>query len=132
MGSVLLSTIGKLLSQVPANSVLRERIALAKEQAEAIEKRTAQLEEENAQLREQVHKLEDELASLRTPKEFTEHRGALFKRKSDGSWERVVYCPGCKRSTFSLEKMLPYHCNVCKWSADFTGRELEEVMKDLP
>jgi regulator of replication initiation timing len=132
MATKILSLLSKLIGELPTNSVLRERAAFLKEQVEAMEKRASELEQENRDLRRKLGELESEQASRLMTKEFVEHRGALFKHKPEGGYHRAVFCPTCKRSTSSLQNMLPYHCAPCEWSADFTGHDLDQVMKELP
>ena len=65
---------------------------------------------------------------------FIEHEGAFFKRKpkGKGGYLRVVYCPNCKRSAFSLMNKLTFYCTRCDWTANFTGRQLDSLMEGLP
>jgi hypothetical protein len=132
MATQLISAITRILGEIPTNSALRQRVELLKDQAAALERRVKDLEQDNAQLRSRVKEFEESDADRAVSFDFVEHRGALFKRKPGGGYERAVYCPKCQVSTSSLEKMLPYHCGACRWCADFTGRELDEVLKELP
>ena len=132
MTTEFLSTLGRFISEIPTNSVLRERVALLKDQAEAMEKRLKDLEQENTNLRSRIAEFEDGEAEKALSADFVEHRGASFKRKPGGGYERAVFCPVCHRSTFSLGKVLPYSCDKCQWGADFNGMELDEVLKELP
>jgi len=132
MTSELLSAVTGILSQLPTNSVLRERVEFLKDRIEALEKRLQDLEQENTNLRSRLAVFEDSEVEKALSPDFVEHRGALFKRKPGGGYEPTVYCPDCQRSTSSLMGQLPYHCARCKWSADFNGMELDKVLKELP
>ncbi len=81
--------LSDLLKDYPALTVARERLALE-------ETKRADLETENARLREENSRLQHENESLRgqvPTLEFVESRGALFKRKRDGSFEPIAFCP---------------------------------------
>jgi hypothetical protein len=117
-----MKSILELIADIPTNASLRL-------QAAALEKKVAQLEAENATLKQRVGQLESGLAAKTMLQEFVEHRGALFKRKPDGGYHLAVYCPRCKQSVGSFHT-LPYECS-CGWSADFSGSDLQSVMKDL-
>jgi hypothetical protein len=64
--------------------------------------------------------------------EYIGHRGALFKKKPEGGYYRVVFCPTCKGATPSLADMLHFYCPHCNWRSNFTGRQLHTVMEKLP
>jgi len=123
----------RLITEHGSAAILRERLALIADQAKAQEKQLAdalhritQLEQENAQLRAKV------TARARAD-EFVEHRGALFKRKPDGSYHHAVYCPICHKPTGSLIDEMVYSCTEsCGWVGTFTPRELSTVMSGLP
>ncbi len=132
MPTSFLSVLDKFIGQIPTNSVLRERATFLKEQAEELERRLARVEEENRELREQLEECQAQVARLKPEEEFFEHRGALFKRKVDGSWDKVVYCPNCRQSTSALEPFMPFRCANCHWLSPFKGQDLEQVMSELP
>ena len=129
--SGLVAALVDILGNLKVNEVARERIALLKEQAEALENRITQLEKENSGLRDEVNALKGGQAQPLLAGEFIEHCGAMFKRKTEGGFHRAVYCPKCKQSTAAPIPHLPYHCN-CGWWADFKSSELDRIMKDLP
>lgn len=126
-----MSTILELLADIPTNAVLRERITLIREQAQALEKQVAQLQHENATLKMRVSDLESQASSTAAAGEFVECRGALFKRKPAGGYHLAVYCPRCRGPMMSLEDELPFHCGPCRVSVSFTGRDLSSVMAEL-
>ena len=123
----LLGTVGT----VATNDVLRERLTLAVERGERLEKEKESLERRATQLEEQLREAQDQLLAARKAEEFVEHRGALFKRKG-GAYVEAVYCPRCKVSVGSMESVTPYYCDACTWMADFTGRDLAGIMRSLP
>lgn len=120
-----------ILKEFPVSSVLRERIMLLQGQFDELGKRVKELEDENAQLKNEVDQLQDRLACLRAEEEFQECHGAFFKRKP-GGYHLAVYCPYCHVSTYSFEQHFPFECPKCKWKANFNGKQLDEVMEDLP
>ena len=64
--------------------------------------------------------------------EYIGHEGVLFKRKPEGGYHRIVFCPGCKRSMSALADMLHFYCPHCNRRSNFTGQQLPAVMKNLP
>jgi len=132
MGPGIVDALGKLLLDLPVNDVLRERLLLLKEQVEAMEHRILALDKENAELAEKVRELSQKYEAQLVPEAFTEHEGALFKRKPDGTWIHAVYCPSCKRSTGALAKNVAFQCSPCHWRSSFISRDLDEVMSRLP
>lgn len=127
--------LSKMLADALANagmsSVLKERLSLAKDQAEALEKKAKELEREIADLKEQNRSLATALEGKTVKEEFVEHRGALFKRKPKGGYHLAVYCPRCRHSAGTLEDFFHFSCDACSWASSFTGRELEGILKEL-
>lgn len=111
--------------------------ALQSEHADIHEKRIS-LMTENAELKQRIAGLEMALTESkrklsedqRQRDEFVEHRGALFKRMPGGGFHEAVYCPNCKRSTGSLDRMIPYSC-TCGWLATFEPYKLPNVLKEI-
>ena len=119
------------LTESQSASVLRERILLIQDQMKLVEKVAAQSEEKSTDLEIQVKKLEEELAAYRIAEQFTEHEGALFKRKPTGGYVRAVYCPRCKTSTGSVDATMPFYCGACKWSSGFMSGGLDRVIAGI-
>jgi hypothetical protein len=118
-----------LLKEYPALEVARERIALA-------EAKFANLETENVRLQEEVAGLRRENESLksRMPVEgFIEARGALFKRRVDGSFEPDAYCPACKSALapFPIPGAFGPSCSRCRYRAPFKSSEIPQIIKEL-
>ena len=87
-----MSWFSDLLRDFPAVEVARERIAL-------LEAKFSNLEANNAKLTADNERLLRENGSLRRQlpaEQFAESRGVLFKRKADGTFEEVAYCPDCR------------------------------------
>jgi uncharacterized protein YlxW (UPF0749 family) len=80
----LLDLIQKAITEHGSADIMRERLLLIREQADALQKKVADLDQENANLKKAVACLERDIASKTASEEFVEHRGALFKRKPSG------------------------------------------------
>lgn len=129
-----MGTLKDLLDAVgtaATNAVLKERLNLFVEEAQRMEKENERLQKRTSDLEEQLRAALQELATSRKAEEFVEHCGAMFKRTGSG-YVKSVYCPVCKVSVGSLEGIMPYYCQRCRWMADFTGNELEAIMAGLP
>ena len=120
-----------LAGTVASNEVLKERLALAVDRGEAMEAEKERLEAQVAQLEGQLREALHQLATARQAEEFVEHQGALFKRTGSG-YVNAVYCPSCRTSVGSMQRSMPFYCQRCKWMANFTGGQLEMVMRSLP
>ena len=127
---LLVDLIDRAINERGSAAILRERLVFIQEQAQALEKKVVELEKENADLKKRERELEQQLATKTARDDFVECRGALFKRKPAGGYHRAVYCPRCQGPMMSLLNM-PYHCNACHVSVDFTGCQLETVMREL-
>ncbi len=102
-----------------SSSLLRGRLELARDQAQALEDQVAQLQAPHT------------LANNPVPTSFVEHRGALFKRIGRGSYEKRVFCPSCMSPMTSFKRTFPYSCARCQYSAEFSAIDLQEVMMTL-
>ena len=121
-----MGVLADVLKEIPTNSVLRERLAL-------VEAKFAALETENDRLRDEVATLKGTVESLRRlvpSRDFVETHGVLFKRKADGSLDRIVYCPKCQHAMNSLEDFLPFDCLGCRFTSPFIRRELARVLDE--
>jgi hypothetical protein len=124
--------LGDTLANLGNASVLRERLSLAKDQAEALEKKVKELEKENANLKEENLQLSTELKTALDARAvedaFVPHRGALFKRDAKGGFHQAVYCPNCRTVVGALEDFMPYCCDGCGWNSSFKGRDLRNIL----
>lgn len=64
--------------------------------------------------------------------EYIGYKGGLFKRKPEGGYHPTVFCPGCERAMSSLAEMLHFYCPHCNRRSNFTGKQLHEVIENLP
>ena len=60
-----------------------------------------------------------------------EHRGAVLRCRSDGSFRVGVYCPKCDRPMTSIMGKGPYQCRQCGVRAEFGAQELEQAMAEV-
>ena len=127
----LFSAINDLITEHGSAAIMRERLALIREQAQALEKQVAELQGENTNLKRRVAELNAQVLTKTELDEFVECRGALFKRKPGGGYHNAVFCPDCQKPMSSLMGDLPYNCHKCHRSVDFTGNDLPNVMREL-
>ena len=107
----------QIIADIPTNAALRLK-------AKA-------LEDENARLKKRCAELEQELASKTVPAELIQHRGALFKRRPDGGYNDDVLCSSCRHPMVAFGRSHPYACDGCGITVNFTGPELQKIMKEL-
>jgi hypothetical protein len=117
-------SIIELIADIPTNAVLRE-------QAKALEKKIVDLEQQNDELKKRIKEIESQLAAKTAADDLVEHRGVYFKRQQNGGYTRTVLCIVCRKPMSSSQQVLNYRC-MCGYVADFTGRQLDEVMRSLP
>src|SRR5438552_15570882 len=99
----LIDLINQLINEHGSATIMGERLNLARDQAQALEKQLAALVVENAALKQRVAQLEQQVAAQTALEEFVECRGALFKRKPGGGYHLAVYCPHCNKPVASIE-----------------------------
>ena len=128
----LLDLIERAINEHGSASVLRERLLLIREQADALEKQVTQLQQENSRIKAQIAKYESQLAAKSAAEEFVEHRGALFKRKPSGGYHLAIYCPSCKFAMGAHRATVPFTCGRCMTVSSIKGYELEAIIKELP
>lgn len=88
----IFTEIERLITEHGSAAILKERVALAREQNEALAKKVGQLEAEVAELKKKNGDLESKIARELKPEEFLKHRGVLFRRfpKGDMRWVFIV------------------------------------------
>lgn len=128
----LLGEIQKLITEHGSAEVLKQHVGLLRDSVNSLEKKVGMLEARNAELEEANRELRNEVANKTRIAQFVEERGALFKRKPDGRYDKAVYCPTCQKPMGSLMNEMPFCCRSCHISLGFNGHELDEVMKGLP
>jgi len=129
----LFAALEKVITEHGSASVLRDHLALIRDQAKAVEAENARLKKRVAELEVVIQKLGVELRAKAVADEFVLHRGAAFKRDGKGGYLQMVFCPHCHKVTSSTFDELPFACvPSCGWVGGFTGRNLQTVMQDLP
>lgn len=116
--------LDELLSQYPALSVAKERLA-------QVEARLRHLEAENKKLKDE--KAERERGpDLEAATRFLEYKGVLWAQ-ADGTIGPVAYCPRCKLAMSALppgsDEMLV--CSKCNFTAPFLPSQVDAVAKQL-
>jgi hypothetical protein len=121
----LFSMTGSIFNNKPTKKMLREQLARMLHESQCRDRLVKRL-------KDQIRQLQNEINDSKVG-EFVEHDGALFKRKPEGGYHRVVYCPHCERSAepISIATAL-YLCYYCGWRADFTGIALDDIIARLP
>jgi hypothetical protein len=134
----LFKDIQDALASIPLNAVLRERLARAGDDEEALHDRIRALEEENSCLKKAVAELTTQIQKQFAASEYVEHAGALFKRKPGGGYHLSIYCPSCqKAAAFMPSGMVA--CGACGWiwrlkksALHMCISELDEMDKRAP
>ncbi|MFA6716993.1 MAG: hypothetical protein WCS27_16555 [Victivallaceae bacterium] len=124
-----MSNFMEILSGIPINSVLRERIELLKEIYVLKEKEIDELRKKLTQSEKEREHLLKQLTEQSETKQFVEYLGAYFKKNHKGEFEQVVYCPKCKLSTF--DAINAFNCPECHWRSPFESYELPKIIKEL-
>jgi DNA repair exonuclease SbcCD ATPase subunit len=128
----LLSEIQNLIIEHGSSSILRERLLLIKDKLTQVEEERTQMEKELAACHEEIAQLRAQIKSMTVEKQFVEHRGVLFKRKSTGVYDECPFCPHCKYPMGALNKFMNFTCDRCNIMTNFKGAELSVVMSELP
>ena len=126
-----LTLLEKAINEHGSAAILKERLALAADKFKQLEDDNRKLKEMNQKLEEEVIRLSDELEQKSASEEFVKARGVLFHKLPNGQIERDAYCPACKRPMSSLARALPYKCSKCEFTAGFTGKELDAIIKTI-
>lgn len=129
--SELIKSISDLVGAIPVNSVLRERAAFAMERASALEKEVSELKQKLATAEKRATDLANQLQAFLGRDEFTERDGALFKRNPKGGYHNAVFCLVCKLPMSSLMDATPFRCGKCKTGPNFTGADLDRILREL-
>lgn len=124
-----MSSFMEILSGIPVNAVLRERLELLKELYVLKEKEVEQLSKKSEQQEQEIQRLHKELAAKAESEQFISHKGACFKKDHTGKFEKIVYCPKCRQSTFDFMHM--FNCGTCHWHSPFKSYELQAIINEL-
>jgi len=127
----LVQELQNLINEHGSASILRERLALLVDKVAELEKKNRTLQESLADLHVENAQLRKQLEEKTVAEEFTEHRGALFKRKNSGGYDNCVFCQSCHAPMFSLEGVTPFHCGKCGTTLNFNGDELPKIISEL-
>lgn len=131
MGIPLLAEIERLIVERGSAAVLRERLLLVNEQYVLLENKVAKLEAECSELRRKLVEAEQERTRQAALQQFTEHRGALFKKGPGGTYIDTMYCPVCRQSTDAFPPGDKFVCQRCSWFSAFTEDRLAAVIAEL-
>jgi len=112
------------LADAPTLAVAHERLALARELLEKMDR-------ENARLQGEVAELQREL-SLRVPREFAEHRGVLWKRLPAGGVAEDAYCPTHRLAMSNFAGELICTVKNCGYAAPFNSGNVQHVRSQIP
>lgn len=127
----LLEAFDKLITEHGSSTIQKERIVQLREQLERLQHEHDRLNTEHQQVLSENQRLRAELEKKSIPDEYTEHRGALFRRLTNGTIQDEAYCPACKIPMTSLGGMLPLRCSKCKREASFTGKALHKIVSEI-
>jgi formylmethanofuran dehydrogenase subunit E len=128
----LLDLIEKAITEHGSASILKERLALIRDQASALEKQLADCQAKTTELQNENIQLRNQIKSEAIPQDFIKHKGALFRRNDSGGYENSVFCRECKEPMISAQNRLSFVCLGCNTRVNFTGRELPQILSELP
>ena len=121
----------RLITEHGSAAVQKTHIDMLRDQTQALEKENVELKKRVAEFEDQLRKATAELQTKRSAEEYVRHRGVLFRRLPDGSYEDGVYCHICQGPMFSMANITPFACSRCDVTAGFTGRDLSRVLGEL-
>lgn len=124
VAKILKEQVGLL--QLQRDQAVAERDVLATKLAQANAKIEI-LESDNIELKSRLDDHADKAKDGLVP-----FKGALWKRKKDGSFCEDVFCRKCHQPmTSACMKTHNYRCESCNVRVDFTGLSLRTVMSEL-
>jgi len=127
-----LSLIEKLIVEHGSAATLKERLALLRDQVEALQANVVRLEKQNTELARHCERLQKEAARDRVDQQYVEGRGgAFFKKRAGGGYVLAVYCPSCKQPASDFPPGEEFHCDRCMWHSTFPARDLAGVIAEL-
>ena len=88
------------------------------------------LQQETAAIQERIRRIESHLLGQPPDQQFTEYRGALFKRKPSGKYHEVMYCPSCFYP-LSHPPGRQFFCVPCKITIEFKHKNIEDIVREL-
>ena len=127
----LLSRLEQLITEHGSAAILRERLAAFRDDVQRLEQKNNELEAENAQLKTERVRLTRHLSEQQKAAEFTEHKGALFKRTPKGDFSETPYCLTCKRPLSLLPINNLVACTKCGYHPGFKSNEIARIVREL-
>ncbi len=127
----LLAALEKLITEHGSAAILRERLAAFRDDVQRLEQRNTQLEAENAKLKTERVALTRNLDQQRTTAQFSESRGALWKRTPQGTFSEMPYCPTCERPLSLLPMADMVVCTKCGYHPGFKSPQIAQIVRDL-
>jgi hypothetical protein len=124
----LLAALEKLITEHGSAAILRERLAAFRDDVQRFEQRNTQLEAENAELKKERAELTRYLEQQRTTAQFTESKGALWKRTPQGSFSEMPYCPTCERPLSRLPMADMVACTKCGYHPGFKSHQIAQIV----
>ena len=108
-----LSLVENLINEHGSSTILKQRLSLLKEILAKVEQERSDLITKVARLEKELSDLRNQLDEKHMPEEFTEYRGALFKRDFSGKYAPVAHCSRCKQPLWNNEpQVFPYECTT--------------------
>jgi cytochrome c-type biogenesis protein CcmH/NrfG len=125
-------TIRGIIKDFFTVDALRDKTLLLQKEIDALFQRCVNLEKENADLLRKNNEFEKQVAELRAHDDFTEYRGAKFKRLPRGvrTEGQTPYCFHCLSPMWAMD-FFPYECSKCGHKADFSKDDLPQILKEL-
>jgi hypothetical protein len=127
----LVTAIDKLITEHGSASILRDHLALLRDQAKVLEKENTDLKKRVSELETLSSDLASQLHSKTKREEFIEYRGAAFRRMPDGSFDETALCPHCHKGMTSLMGQINYRCGKCSHSASFKESDLSSILAEV-
>lgn len=133
----LLVTLGSIISflgSAKSSSAPNDHFTLVNTQVPFLESRIEELEHNRNRLADRKAALNQQITSQQTNTDFVEIKGALFERLPNGTFNKMPYCPICKRIMWCFHEAFPYECSnkSCGGhTTSFPGRELNNVIANL-
>ncbi len=126
----LISEITNLINEHGSSTILRERVMLLVQKLDNAEKENIRLKQELTDAKAKIRDQDQELKAWREKEQFTEFRGALFKREQSGHYGKTAYCVVCRTPMWSID-FFPYECSRCGFQADFSKKDMDNVFNEL-
>lgn len=128
-----MASLTELLAGIPVNAVLRERLALIKDQAESLEQEVVNLKKQLAEKNRQLSEAQRKLSERAAEQEFVKASGVLWAiLPSRDGYEEFPHCPVCRLPMSALEGFFHFECSRCQFLSPFKGDDLKAVMAKLP